>query len=140
MERKEKVITLRLKSDGGAETDLYNRIEQGKALAGMSMPDYVKGLLQKHFTEEQVKEKQEVFFAELKKLHGEYLKKMEQMMKSCMIEHNTVIIGALAKLVSTSNEASAGQSQETQEIREAELPQAGNELPEESQSILGMFE
>ena len=137
MEQKEKIITLRFKPETVSEIELFERIEQARAKEGLSMPEFVKSLLMAYFDEQKQKSDQESFLTELRTLQRENVKHIEQVVRSCMIEHNAALIGALAKLVSVSN----GNNQElTIPTVEATLPAESSELPQGAEGILDMFE
>jgi len=137
MEQKEKIITLRFKPETVSEIELFERIEQARAKEGVSMPEFVKSLLTAYFDERKQKSDQESFLAELRTLQRENVKHIEQVVRSCMIEHNAALIGALAKLVSVPK----GNNQEPNTPTvEATLPAESSELPQGAEGILDMFE
>lgn len=137
MEQKEKIITLRFKPETVSEIELFERIEQAREKEGLSMPEFVKSLLTAYFDEQKQKSDQESFLAELRTLQRENVKHIEQVVRSCMIEHNAALIGALAKLVSTPTESSPESVAPTVE---ATLPAESTELPQGAEGILDMFE
>lgn len=137
MEQKEKIITLRFKPETVSEIELFERIEQAREKEGLSMPEFVKSLLTAYFDEQKQKSDQESFLAELRTLQRENVKHIEQVVRSCMIEHNAALIGALAKLVSTPTESSP---ESVAPIVEATLPAESTELPQGAEGILDMFE
>lgn len=137
MEQKEKIITLRFKPDTVSEIDLFNRIEQAREKEGVSMPEFVKSLLTAYFDEQKQKSDQESFLTELRTLQRENVKHIEQVVRSCMIEHNAALIGALAKLVSV---PTGSNPEPIASTVEATLPAESSELPQEAEGILDMFE
>lgn len=137
MEQKEKIITLRFKPETVSEIDLYDHIEQARDKEGVSMPEFVKSVLADYFDKQKQKSDQENFLTELRTLQRENVKHIEQVVRSCMIEHNAALIGALAKLVSTPTESSPESVAPTVE---ATLPAESTELPQGAEGILDMFE
>ena len=137
MEQKEKIITLRFKPETVSEIELFERIEQAREKEGLSMPEFVKSLLTAYFDEQKQKSDQESFLAELRTLQRENVKHIEQVVRSCMIEHNAALIGALSKFVSTPTESSPESVAPTVE---ATLPAESTELPQGAEGILDMFE
>ena len=137
------VITIRFHTEG-VEAELYQRLFTEKQKAGLSLPEYMKQVLRKYFSEKDRKHMQGEDWKQRKEAYREMLAEMERMVRNCLNEHDAAVMGTLAKMITGSAGAgilAAGEAEamrgmayreetEGERIEEAALPEESEEVPE----------
>lgn len=121
-----RVITLRFQERKAMDMELYQRLEGGKKELGLSMPVYVKGILQQHFGDrERMGAGTDACMERIQELvHGE------------LVSQSAVLAGTLEKIAERINrQVQAGESLESGEI----LPEYSDSFPEGFDGVLEKF-
>ena len=126
----DRVITLRFQERKAMDMVLYQRLEGEKKELGLSMPVYVKGILQQHFGDrERMGAGTDACMERIQELvHGE------------LVSQSAVLAGTLEKIAERfaeriKSKAQAGESLESGEI----LPEYSDSFPEGFDGVLEKF-
>lgn len=119
------VATVRFNTDG-VEAELYQKIQQGKQAAGLSVPEYMKAILLEYFEKmERQKEERSV----LQEIRGEYREmvgQLEKVFRQSLQEHDAVLLGAINRLGAV---AVLAEDVSTDDKESAKLPETSEEIP-----------
>lgn len=136
----DKIITLRFKSENVLEMELYRELENEKNVLGLSMPVYVKGILQEHFEHKSSGKIENEILWEMKDELRQYLKEIQSMVRSELVSLNSALLKTFVRMNET-NATSISDiivSKSTEEL-EGNLPKISDELPDGFDDILGKF-
>lgn len=119
------VATVRFNTDG-VEAELYQKIQQGKQAAGLSVPEYMKAILLEYFEKmERQKEERSV----LQEIRGEYREmvgQLEKVFRQSLQEHDAVLLGAINRLGAV---AVLAEDVSADDKESAKLPETSEEIP-----------
>ena len=120
------IATIRFNTEG-VEADLYQKIQEGKEKAGLSVPEYVKKILLEHFESEERREKERSILYEIREEYQEMARRLEKAVSRSIQRHDAVLLDAISKMGGISP-LQTGVLPEEQ--MEAQLPEVSGEVPE----------
>jgi hypothetical protein len=137
----DKIITIRFKPGNTQDMELYREIECEKNCLGMSMPAYIKGVLQEHFAKKPSGNMEEELLWMLKDEMDQYQKNIQGMIREELMSLSSVLLATLVRM----NGADASEVitnpditiQKSTEDSKDNLPEYSDELPEGFDDVLG---
>lgn len=120
------IATIRFNTEG-VESDLYQKIQEGKEKAGLSVPEYVKKILLEHFESEERCEKEHSILYEIREEYQEMAQRLEKAVSQSIQRHDAVLLEAINKM-SGINPSQTGVLLGDQ--MDAKLPEVSGEVPE----------
>lgn len=118
------ITTIRFNSDG-VEAELYRKIQTGKQIAGLSVPEYVKTILLEHFEKVERHSEEKSVLQEIREEYQKMAGQLERVFRQSLQEHDAILLGAINRI------GAVPEKEKCAEIRSgAKLPEAGEEVPE----------
>jgi len=91
------IATIRFNAEG-VESDLYQKIQEGREKAGLSVPEYVKKILLEHFENEERGEKERSVLYEIREEYQEMAQRLEKVVSQSIRRHDVVLLEAINKM------------------------------------------
>lgn len=132
----EKLITTIRFNPDGVEAELYQKIQQGKQLAGLSAPEYVKTILFEYFEHEERQREEKSVLQEIREEYQKMANQLEKVVRQSIQEHDAVLLVAVNRFGST---VPTPQELPIDNLANAKLPEAGEEIPEGALDFLDRF-
>ena len=120
------IATIRFNTEG-VEADLYQKIQEGKEKAGLSVPEYVKKILLEHFESEERCEKEHSILYEIREEYQEMARRLEKAVSRSIQRHDAVLVDAISKMGGISPMQADVLPEEQME---AQLPEVSGDVPE----------
>ena len=120
------IATIRFNAEG-VESDLYQKIQEGREKAGLSVPEYVKKILLEHFENEERDEQTRSVIYEIREEYQEMARRLEKAVNQSIQRHDAVLLEAINKM-SGINPSQTGVLLGDQ--MDAKLPEVSGEVPE----------
>lgn len=138
----DKIITLRFKQENVLDMELYRELECEKNCLGLSMPAYVKGVLQEHFKNKASGKPEEDIIWMLKDELDQYLHQVKGVVREELMSLSSVLLATLVRMngvntddILINSDLTAKES--TEEDSKDNLPEYSDELPEGFDDVLG---
>lgn len=138
----DKIITLRFKQENVLDMELYRELECEKNCLGLSMPAYVKGVLQEHFKNKVSGKPEEDIIWMLKDELDQYLHQVQGVVREELMSLSSVLLATLVRMngvntddILINSDLTAKES--TEEDSKDNLPEYSDELPEGFDDVLG---
>ncbi|MGN0413931.1 MAG: hypothetical protein ACI4FX_00390 [Agathobacter sp.] len=138
----DKIITLRFKQENVLDMKLYRELECEKNCLGLSMPTYVKGVLQEHFKNKASEKPEEDIIWMLKDELDQYLHQGQGVVREELMSLSSVLLATLVRMngvktddILINSDLTAKES--TEEDSKDNLPEYSDELPEGFDDVLG---
>jgi hypothetical protein len=129
----DKIITLRFKSGNAQDMELYRELECEKNCLGMSMPAYIKGVLQEHFANKPSEKMEDDLLSMLKDEMNQYQKSIQGMIREELMSLSSVLLATLVRMNGTdASEVITNPDitiQKSTEDSKDNLPEYSDELP-----------
>jgi hypothetical protein len=137
----DKIITLRFKPGNAKDMELYRELECEKNCLGMSMPAYIKGILQEHFANKPGGKMEDDLLWMLKDELGQYQKNIQGMIRDELMSLSSVLLATLVRInvtdaPETITNADTGMQKSTEDAKD-NLPEYSDELPDGFDDVLG---
>ena len=120
------IATIRFNTEG-VESDLYQKIQEGKEKAGLSVPEYVKKILLEHFESEERCEKERSILYEIREEYQEMAQRLEKAVSQSIQRHDAVLLEAINKMSGISPSQTGVLLGDQMD---AKLPEVSGEVPE----------
>ena len=120
------IATIRFNAEG-VESDLYQKIQEGREKAGLSVPEYVKKILLEHFENEERDEQTRSVIYEIREEYQEMARRLEKAVSRSIQRHDAVLLDAISKMGGISPIQADVLPEEQME---AQLPEISREVPE----------
>jgi hypothetical protein len=139
----DKIITLRFKPGNAQDMELYREIECEKNCLGISMPAYIKGILNEHFDRKPSGKMEDDLLWMLKDELDQYQKSIQGMIREELLSLSSVLLATLVRMSGTGTDASETITnpditiQKSTEDSKDNLPEYSEELPEGFDDVLG---
>jgi hypothetical protein len=139
----DKIITIRFKLGNTQDMELYREIECEKNCLGMSMPAYIKGVLQEHFAKKPSGNMEEELLWMLKDEMDQYQKNIQGMIREELMSLSSVLLATLVRMSGTGTDVSETITnpditiQKSTEDSKDNLPEYSDELPDGFDDVLG---
>jgi hypothetical protein len=134
----DKIITLRFKPGNAQDMELYRELECEKNCLGVSMPVYIKGVLQEHFAKKPSGKMEDDLLWMLKEEMNQYQKNIQGMIRDELMSLSSVLLATLVRMNGTDvSENPEPVLQKPLEQSEDNLPEYSDELPEGFDDVLG---
>lgn len=138
----DKIITLRFKQENVLDMELYRELECEKNCLGLSMPAYVKGVLQEHLKNKASGKPEEDIIWMLKDELDQYLHQVKGVVREELMSLSSVLLATLVRMngvntddILINSDLTAKES--TEEDSKDNLPEYSDELPEGFDDVLG---
>ena len=138
----DKIITLRFKQENVLDMELYRELECEKNCLGLSMPAYVKGVLQEHLKNKASGKPEEDIIWMLKDELDQYLHQVQGVVREELMSLSSVLLATLVRMngvntddILINSDLTAKES--TEEDSKDNLPEYSDELPEGFDDVLG---
>ena len=138
----DKIITLRFKQENVLDMELYRELECEKNCLGLSMPAYVKGVLQEHFKNKASGKPEEDIIWMLKDELDQYLHQVKGVVREELMSLSSVLLATLVRMNGVNTDGILINSdltakEATEEDSKDNLPEYSDELPEGFDDVLG---
>jgi hypothetical protein len=139
----DKIITLRFKLGNAQDMELYRELECEKNCLGMSMPAYIKGVLQEHFAKKPSEKMEDDLLWMLKDEMNQYQKNIQGMIREELMSLSAVLLATLVRMIGTGTDVSDPitnpdiTNRKSTEDSKDNLPEYIDELPEGFDDVLG---
>lgn len=137
----DKIITLRFKQENVLDMELYRELECEKNCLGLSMPAYVKGVLQEHFKNKASEKPEEDIIWMLKDEFDQYLQQVQGVVREELMSLSSVLLATLVRMNGVNTDDIVVNSdltaKESTEDSKDNLPEYSDELPEGFDDVLG---
>lgn len=137
----DKIITLRFKQENVLDMELYRELECEKNCLGLSMPAYVKGVLQEHFKNKASEKPEEDIIWMLKDELDQYLQQVQGVVREELMSLSSVLLATLVRMNGVNTDDIVVNSDLTAkastEDSKDNLPEYSDELPEGFDDVLG---
>ena len=138
----DKIITLRFKQENVLDMKLYRELECEKNCLGLSMPAYVKGVLQEHFKNKASEKPEEDIIWMLKDELDQYLHQVKGVVREELMSLSSVLLATLVRMNGVNTDGILINSdltakEATEEDSKDNLPEYSDELPEGFDDVLG---
>lgn len=91
------IATIRFNTEG-VEADLYQKIQESREKAGLSVPEFVKKVLLEHFENEERCEKERSVLYEIREEYQEMARRLEKTVSQSIQKHDAVLLEAINKM------------------------------------------
>jgi hypothetical protein len=139
----DKIITLRFKPGNAQDMELYREIECEKNCLGISMPAYIKGILNEHFARKPSGKMEDDLLWMLKDEMDQYQKSIQGMIREELLSLSSVLLATLVRMNGTGTDVSDTIAnpdkslQKSAEDSKDNLPEYSDNLPEGFDDVLG---
>lgn len=137
----DKIITLRFKQENVLDMELYRELECEKNCLGLSMPAYVKGVLQEHFKNKASEKPEKDIIWMLKDEFDQYLQQVQGVAREELMSLSSVLLATLVRMNGVNTDDIVVNSdltaKESTEDSKDNLPEYSDELPEGFDDVLG---
>jgi hypothetical protein len=139
----DKIITIRFKPGNAQDMELYRKLECEKNCLGMSMPVYIKGVLQEHFANKPSGKMEDDLLSMLKDEMNQYQENIQGMIREELMSLSSVLLATLVRMIGTGTDVSGTIAnpditiQKSTEDSKDNLPEYSDELPEGFDDVLG---
>ena len=138
----DKIITLRFKQENVLDMKLYRELECEKNCLGLSMPAYVKGVLQEHLKNKASGKPEEDIIWMLKDELDQYLHQVKGVVREELMSLSSVLLATLVRMNGVNTDGILINSdltakEATEEDSKDNLPEYSDELPEGFDDVLG---
>ena len=120
------IATIRFNAEG-VESDLYQKIQEGREKAGLSVPEYVKKILLEHFENEERDEQTRSVIYEIREEYQEMAQRLEKAVSQSIQRHDAVLLEAINKMSGISPSQTGVLLGDQMD---AKLPEVSGEVPE----------
>jgi hypothetical protein len=137
----DKIITLRFKQGNAQDMELYRELECEKNCLGMSMPAYIKGVLNEHFAKKPSGKMEEDLLWLLKDEMEQQQKNIQGMMREELMSLSSILLATLVRMNGTDTSENITNPDRTihksTEDSKDNLPEYSDELPDGFDDVLG---
>jgi hypothetical protein len=137
----DKIITLRFKPGNAQDMELYREIECEKNCLGISMPAYIKGILNEHFDRKPSGKMEDDLRWMLKDELDQYQKSIHGMIREELLSLSYVLLATLVRMNGTVVPETVTNPditiQKSTEDSKDNLPEYSDKLPEGFDDVLG---
>ena len=120
------IATIRFNAEG-VESDLYQKIQEGREKAGLSVPEYVKKILLEHFENEERDEQTRSVLYEIREEYQEMARRLEKAVSQSIQRHDAVLLEAINRMGGIIPPQTGVLPEERMD---AKLPEVSGEVPE----------